>query len=85
VKHPRFSGYDVLEIAQNPETGVVWVKACLSDRRAYEIIVTADSFFIPPIARQIIRLFPPPSDGAQSVRLQNELGGSLRVIDGGRK
>lgn len=81
----RFKGYEVLKIEQHPETGIVWVRARRADAPTNETIVTADVFFIAPIARQIIRLFPAPSNAAQSTRLQNELAGSLRLIEGGKK
>jgi hypothetical protein len=79
---PRFTDHELLEIAQNRETGVVWVRLLRGNE---ELLVTADSYFVPPIARQVKRMFPPPSLAAQSVRLANELAGSLRLIDGGQK
>jgi len=78
----RFKDYALREIVQNEETGIVWVRL---RRGAEELVVTADAYFIPPIARQVIRMFPAPSEQAQTIRVRGELAASLHVIPGGKR
>jgi hypothetical protein len=66
-------------IEQDAKTGDVWVRAMRGD---VEILLLVDLYFVPVMARQVKRMFPAPSEAAQTAKLDRQLRASvgLRLV-----